>query len=207
MRFLGNIEARTDVKGRVFLPSVFRKEMEASGVDTLVMRKDVFQRCLVLYPEEVWNAMMLSMRQRLSRWDPRQQQVYRQFVSDAEIVTLDSNGRFLLSRRCQEFAGISQQVSFIGMGDSIEIWAREKTEQCTAPTPPALYSQPPQCPSDHTTPTYQPTHQSHAKREPDIPYPRTPHSQCRRTKHIARWRICRRDIRRRRPFAGDTLTA
>ena len=101
MRFLGNIEARTDVKGRVFLPSVFRKEMEASGVDTLVMRKDVFQRCLVLYPEEVWNAMMLSMRQRLSRWDPRQQQVYRQFVSDAEIVTLDSNGRFLLSRRCQ----------------------------------------------------------------------------------------------------------
>ena len=79
--------------------------------------------------EEVWNAMMLSMRQRLSRWDPRQQQVYRQFVSDAEIVTLDSNGRFLLSRRCQEFAGISQQVSFIGMGDSIEIWAREKTEQ------------------------------------------------------------------------------
>ena len=73
--------------------------------------------------------MMLSMRQRLSRWDPRQQQVYRQFVSDAEIVTLDSNGRFLLSRRCQEFAGISQQVSFIGMGDSIEIWAREKTEQ------------------------------------------------------------------------------
>ena len=129
MRFLGNIEARTDVKGRVFLPSVFRKEMEASGVDTLVMRKDVFQRCLVLYPEEVWNAMMLSMRQRLSRWDPRQQQVYRQFISDAEIVTLDSNGRFLLSRRCQEFAGISQQVSFIGMGDSIEIWAREKTEQ------------------------------------------------------------------------------
>lgn len=129
MRFLGNIEARTDVKGRVFLPSVFRKEMEAAGVDTLVMRKDVFQRCLVLYPEEVWNEMMRSMRERLSRWDPRQQQVYRQFVSDAEIVTLDSNGRFLLSRRCQEFAGISQQVSFIGMGDSIEIWAREKTEQ------------------------------------------------------------------------------
>ncbi len=71
MRFLGNIEARTDVKGRVFLPSVFRKEMEASGVDTLVMRKDVFQRCLVLYPEEVWNAMMFSMRQRLEEQQAR----------------------------------------------------------------------------------------------------------------------------------------
>ena len=129
MRFLGNIEARTDVKGRVFLPSVFRKEMEASGVDTLVMRKDVVHRFLVLDPEDVWTAMLLSMRQRLTRGDPRQQQVYRQFVSDAEIVTLDSNGRFLLSRRCQEFAGISQQVSFIGMGDRIEIWAREQTEQ------------------------------------------------------------------------------
>ena len=31
MRFLGNIEAKTDVKGRVFLPAVFRKVLQAAG--------------------------------------------------------------------------------------------------------------------------------------------------------------------------------
>ena len=46
MRFLGNIEAKTDVKGRVFLPSVFRKVLQASGEEQLVLRKDIYQKCL-----------------------------------------------------------------------------------------------------------------------------------------------------------------
>ena len=48
MRFLGNIEAKTDAKGRAFLPAVFRKVLQASGEENLVLRKDVFQKCLVL---------------------------------------------------------------------------------------------------------------------------------------------------------------
>ena len=46
MRFLGNIEAKTDAKGRAFLPSVFRKVLQASGEENLVLRRDVFQPCL-----------------------------------------------------------------------------------------------------------------------------------------------------------------
>ena len=58
MRFLGHIEAKTDVKGRVFFPAVFRKVLQASGEENLVLRKDIFQDCLVLYPESVWNEQM-----------------------------------------------------------------------------------------------------------------------------------------------------
>src|SRR5574344_409047 len=99
MRFIGNIEAKLDLKGRVFLPSVFRKELQKEGIETLVMRRDTFQRCLVLYPEDVWNELMCSMRKRLQRWNAREQNVYRQFVSEAEMVSLDGNGRFLLTKR------------------------------------------------------------------------------------------------------------
>ena len=63
MRFLGNIEAKVDMKGRVFLPSVFRKVLQASGEEKLVLRKDVHQSCLVLYPESVWNERMDALRQ------------------------------------------------------------------------------------------------------------------------------------------------
>ena len=124
MRFLGNIEAKIDIKGRAFLPATFRKILLAGGNGTdnadnslrLVLRKDVFQPCLVLYPESVWNEQMDLMRQRLNRWNKQQQQVFRQFVSQVEIVTLDGNGRFLIPRRYLRMA-------------EIEIWNSQKAEQ------------------------------------------------------------------------------
>ena len=129
MRFLGNIEAKTDTKGRAFLPAVFRKVLQASGEENLVLRKDVFQKCLVIYPESVWNEQMDQMRQRLNRWNRQHQQVFRQFVSEVEIVTLDGNGRFLVPKRYIRLADIEQDVKFIGMGDTIEIWSNAKAEQ------------------------------------------------------------------------------
>ena len=121
MRFLGNIEAKTDAKGRAFLPAVFRKVLQASGEENLVLRKDVFQPCLVLYPESVWNTRLDMLKQQLRPWKPAHQQIFRQFVSEAEVVTLDGNGRFLISKRLQRAAGINQDIQFIGMDDTIEL--------------------------------------------------------------------------------------
>lgn len=129
MRFLGNIEAKADAKGRAFLPATFRKVLQTGGEERLVLRKDVFQTCLVLYPESVWNEQMDSMRQRLNRWNMTQQQVFRQFVSDVELVSLDGNGRFLIPKRFQRMANIEQEIRFIGMGDTIEIWSNSEAEQ------------------------------------------------------------------------------
>ena len=129
MRFLGNIEAKADAKGRAFLPATFRKVLQTGGEERLVLRKDVFQTCLVLYPESVWNEQMDSMRQRLNRWNKTQQQVFRQFVSDVELVSLDGNGRFLIPKRFQRMANIEQEIRFIGMGDTIEILSNNEAEQ------------------------------------------------------------------------------
>ncbi|MBO6287005.1 MAG: division/cell wall cluster transcriptional repressor MraZ [Prevotella sp.] len=129
MRLLGNIEAKVDAKGRVFLPAVFRKALQTAAEETLVMRKDVFQQCLVLYPESVWNTQMDLLRSRLNRWNRKHQEIYRQFVSDVELLTLDGNGRFLIPKRYLRMADISQEVKFIGMGDTIEIWSTALTEK------------------------------------------------------------------------------
>jgi len=123
MRFLGNIEAKTDAKGRAFLPSVFRKVLQASGDDGLVLRKDIFQQCLVLYPESVWNQRVDLLKSQLKQWKPSHQQILRQFVSEAEVVALDSSGRFLISKRLQKQAGLEQDLQFIGVDDTIEIWS------------------------------------------------------------------------------------
>ena len=129
MRFLGNIEAKTDAKGRVFLPATFRKMLQASGNEALVLRKDIFQDCLVLYPESVWNEQMDTLRSKLNRYNAQHQRIFRQFVSEVEMLTLDGNGRFLIPKRYLTMAAIRQEVKFIGMGDTIEIWASEKVEE------------------------------------------------------------------------------
>lgn len=123
MRFLGNIEAKTDAKGRAFLPAQFRKVLAASGEDTLVLRQDVFENLLVLYPESVWNRLMDDMRSKLSRWDRQQQMAYRTFVSSVVELSIDGNGRILIPRSFLETAGIKQSIRFVGMGDTIEIWS------------------------------------------------------------------------------------
>ncbi len=125
MRFLGNIEARTDTKGRAFLPSAFRKVLMASGEESLVLRQDIFEKCLVIYPETVWNREMDEMRSRLSRWDRRQQMVYRSYVSGVTSLAVDASGRILIPKAFLEAAGIKQDIRFVGMGDTIEVWANE----------------------------------------------------------------------------------
>ena len=133
MRFLGNIEAKTDAKGRAFLPAVFRKVLQASGEECLVLRKDVFQKCLVLYPESVWNERLDLLKTQLKPWKQTHQQIFRQFVSEAEVVALDGNGRFLISKRLQKIAEIDQDIQFIGMDNTIEIWSPKNLQKTLKP--------------------------------------------------------------------------
>ena len=129
MRFLGNSEAKTDAKGRIFLPAIFRKQLQAAAEECLIMRKDTYQDCHVLYPESAWNAQMNELRSRLSSWNPKHQMIFRQIVSDVEIITLDSNGRFLIPKRYLKMANIEQDVRIIGMDDTIEIWSKDVADK------------------------------------------------------------------------------
>ena len=129
IRFLGNIEARADAKGRVFIPATFRKQLQAASEERLIMRKDVFQDCLTLYPESVWNEELNELRSRLNKWNSKHQLIFRQFVSDVEIVTPDSNGRILIPKRYLQICSIHGDIRFIGIDNKIEIWAKERAEQ------------------------------------------------------------------------------
>ena len=129
MRFIGNIGAKTDSKGRVFLPACFRRILQQGGCDKVMLRKDVYQDCLVIYPEESWNEQLNLLRSRLDKWNAKHQMIFRQFVADVEELSIDSNGRILLPKRYLAMAAIRQEVRFIGMDDTIEIWAKEKLEQ------------------------------------------------------------------------------
>ena len=127
-QFLGNFEAKADAKGRVFVPAAFRKLLQSQGEEWLVLRKDIFQECLVLYPASVWEKEIETLRSKLNKWNKNEQQVFRQFVLDAERIELDGSGRILLSKRYLQLAAIENVVRFLGVDETIEIWASEKLE-------------------------------------------------------------------------------
>ena len=126
MRFIGTIDAKVDQKGRVFFPALFRRVLKAEDGERLIMRKDIFEDCLVIYPESEWNKRLDELRGRLSVWNREQQRLFRGFVSDVEWLSPDSNGRILIPKRYLKMAGIGAEVTFVGMDSTIEIWAKRE---------------------------------------------------------------------------------
>lgn len=123
MSFIGQFPVRLDAKNRAFMPAGFRRLLQQAGDQTLVIRKDYFENCLVVYPASQWQQEIAGVRARLNRFDGNQQMVYRKLVSEAQEVQLDSNGRMLLPKTLLEKVGIKQDILFVGMEQTIEIWA------------------------------------------------------------------------------------
>ena len=128
MRFTGTIEAKLDAKGRVFLPSAFRKVLELAQEEVLYLRKDDFEDCLTLCPGSVWNAQLDQLRASMNPFNRDDRNTFRQFVMNVEEVKLDGNGRFLIPRKMLDVAGLSSVVNFIGYDEVIELWSPEKQE-------------------------------------------------------------------------------
>lgn len=123
MSFIGQYIARLDAKNRAFLPAPFRRVLQDSDKQRLIIRKDYFENCLIIYPLNQWMAEIEKVRSKLNRFDASQQMVYRKLISEAQEVILDNSGRMLISRSLLDKVGISQDVLFVGMEQTIEMWA------------------------------------------------------------------------------------
>ena len=103
--------------------------MKKNENNSLVLRRDVFQHCLILYPQEIWDAQVDAVSARTNMFDRRGREALRRFVAGAEVVTLDSGGRILIPKRYLEEANIESELRFIGVDNIIEIWNRKTAEE------------------------------------------------------------------------------
>ena len=120
--FIGNIEARLDGKGRVFVPASYRKILAEMGSAHIIMRRDTDNECVIFYPEHVWQNKVNQLRSALDEWEPEDQMILMQFMSEAEILDMDSQGRVLLQKKHLEMIGAQQDILFVGMLDRFAIW-------------------------------------------------------------------------------------
>ena len=130
LNFIGKQEAKADIKGRIFIPSTYRKLLPEGEKERVVMRRDPENDYLVLYPVTVWNNMVQDLKSNLDEWNPDDQLLLMQFVSDAEWLDIDSQGRILLSKRhLQSIAVDGNDMLFVGLLDRIAVWSKARYEE------------------------------------------------------------------------------
>jgi MraZ protein len=131
--FIGDYTCKVDVKGRIILPMAFKKQMPADAQDHFVVRKDIFENCLVLYAIEDWNRQLEKIRKKLNPYNREQNMFLRNFFKGTAELSLDNNNRILVPKRLMDLIGADRDVVLAGQDGRIEIWAADRYDKIDMP--------------------------------------------------------------------------
>jgi MraZ protein len=130
--FIGDFECRTDAKGRIVFPSTFKRVLGEDDL-RLVVRKDLFEPCLHIYPYSVWEEKLADIRKRINSYNREHSKFLRHFFRGSAEVSLDGNGRFLIPKRLAEQIGMGRDVVLLGVDQYIEVWDKELYDKGALP--------------------------------------------------------------------------
>ncbi len=124
--FIGKATVAIDATGRTNFPKDFRKVLkeEAGGQVIVTMAEG---KTLALYPVYAWNDYIqyletLGRGAEISKFRTR-------ITSMAKLSVLDGQNRISLSAEQMAYAGIGAEVTFVGDGKRVRLWAPEKFSQ------------------------------------------------------------------------------
>lgn len=131
--FIGDYTGKVDSKGRLTFPSNLKKQMDAASEHRFVVKKDIFEKCLVLYPIEEWERQNTLIRNRINPYNKEHNKFLRNFYKGTAEVILDGNNRLLIPKRLLDAVGISKDIILAGQDGKIEIWDKQLYEQIDEP--------------------------------------------------------------------------
>lgn len=121
--FRGATSLSLDAKSRLAVPTKHREALQLGCDGNLVLTAHP-HRCLLLYPQHVWEPLQARIMA-LSSFDKHASALQRLLVGQVEDITLDSAGRLLVSPVLREFAGLEREVMLVGQGSHFELWNME----------------------------------------------------------------------------------
>ena len=122
--FYGEFEYKIDQKGRVPLPSRFRRELREGVVLT-----EGVERCITAYPLSEWKKLASALTSSsVSRSKSRK--LNRAIFATAFKVSIDGQGRVALPAPLRDYAGIEvgDEMVIIGANNYLELWNKEQWE-------------------------------------------------------------------------------
>ena len=115
----GRYDHSVDPKGRLFVPAKLRTELGDAFYVTLGL-----DHCLSVYTQEGWSRIL----EKFNSLPISQSTKMRFLFANAAKCEPDKQGRFLIPAELRQYAGLQQEVTFIGQGGHAEIWDSEAYE-------------------------------------------------------------------------------
>jgi len=123
--FIGDYSCKLDDKGRVLLPAAFIKQMASSMQERFVLKKDIFESCLVLFPINEWERQNEILRRNTNPYNREHNKFLRGFFKGTAEIALDSSNRLLIPKRLLDEIGAGREIVLAGQLGKIEIWPAE----------------------------------------------------------------------------------
>ena len=122
--FTGEYNHTIDPKGRLIVPAKFREEL---GETFMITNGN--DGCLNIYPQKAWEAFLEKLQ--LLTNTEKKRKIVRSFVSKANSVELDKQGRILIPTALRGYAGLEKDVVLAGAIDKIEVWDKKRWDDET----------------------------------------------------------------------------
>lgn len=126
IRFSARYSALIDDKGRVVLPSPFKKAMGPLAEEPLVIEKDIYKPCLNIFPQKFYEERLRSIEEKLNLFDEQDDDLLADLYENFATVTMAPNGRINIPSDFMEHAAIEKEVIFAGKGTSVTLWNEKK---------------------------------------------------------------------------------
>ena len=120
-----------DPKGRLAIPSRFRKLLTAQNNGQLVVTVNhTKEKCLWMYPLNQWELVEQKVSA-LPEFHPEHQKLKRFLIGYASDVEIDKSGRVLVPTPLREFANLNKEIYLVGQGNKFELWDEKLwTQHC-----------------------------------------------------------------------------
>ncbi|MDE1173432.1 MAG: division/cell wall cluster transcriptional repressor MraZ [Parvibaculaceae bacterium] len=119
--FRGRFTNKIDAKGRVSVPAKFRAVAVAQGLNGIICFPS-FQGPFVEGGGPALASTIDEMLDRLDPFSPERDALAAVLIGDSAELLFDSDGRIMLRDDLREHAGITDQISFVGLGRKFQIW-------------------------------------------------------------------------------------
>lgn len=113
-----------DPKGRMAIPARIRDALVESCGGRLVVTAHTEDRCLLVYPEPEWLALLPQI-EALPSFNKVSQRVKRILIGYATPLDIDANGRILVPPTLREYASLDKKMMLVGQGKKLELWSEE----------------------------------------------------------------------------------
>lgn len=130
-RFIGESTNSVDSKGRIFVPTKWRGQLNETMILHAGFGRSSSGRYLELTTVDNFNKL-IALINALPPSEKRFEAMKRVIFRNSEEVSLDKQGRILIPKRLIEHACLRSEIIMTGAGDHIEIWNPDLLETADA---------------------------------------------------------------------------